>query len=82
MATSLMDTVVDWCHLLYLFAFLTVLRLLQWFILSFYTLFPFPGLLDRLYFASKRLQMYVVGRRACGPVDPSICHMPWGSMIS
>lgn len=59
MATSLMDTAADWCHLLYLFAFLTIARLLQWFILGFYTLFPFPGLLDRLYFASKRLQMCV-----------------------
>jgi hypothetical protein len=59
MATSsgMVDTVVDWCHLLYLFAFLTIARLLQWFILAFYTLFPFPGLLDRLYLASKRLQM-------------------------
>lgn len=59
MATPLMDTIVDWCHLLYLFAFLTVARILQFFIVGFYTLFPFPGLLDRLYFTSKRLQMYV-----------------------
>lgn len=58
-APTVMDTIVDWCHLLYLFAFLTVARVLQWFILGFYTLFPFPWLLDRLYLASRRLQMYV-----------------------
>ena len=75
MATSLMDTVADWCHLLYLFAFLTVARLLQWFILGFYTLFPFPGLLDRLYFASKRLQMCVgCGMWSVGRGNPSSIH--------
>ncbi len=70
---GLVDTVADWCHLLYLFAFLTVARILQWFILGFYTLFPFPGLLDRLYLASKRLPMCV---RACVQSAGHECPLP------
>ena len=52
----MMQRIIDWLHLLYLATLLTIISLLQFIIVGFYHLFPFPYLLDRLFLTSKGLQ--------------------------
>jgi hypothetical protein len=51
-----MHAVVDWVHLLAMASFLSVMSVLQFIIVTFYALFPFPSLLDRIFLTSKALQ--------------------------
>jgi hypothetical protein len=53
-----MQTLLDWLHLCALASFLLLASFLQALIVTFYRVFPFPSLLDRLFLTSKSLQRY------------------------